>query len=183
MKTPPRRGLAAFTLIEMMTVITIIIILASIVIGSMAYVKDRQAKEKAKIQLGLLAKALEDYKQDNGTYPPTSDGDGSGNSDELFNALYFVGAQDATGAKKIYITELNPTSNKQGWTIGTASASTRITDPWGYEYRYRTATNAGGTANTQTQNPDFDLWSVGKDGETKPESPSDKVNRDDLKNF
>jgi type II secretory pathway pseudopilin PulG len=184
MKTNPRRGRAAFTLIELMAVITIIIILAGLVISGMGFVNDRQAKAKAQVQIGMLSKALDDYKSDNGAYPATEDSlDGKGNSDDLFKALYFDGAQDTTGVKRIYISELDPATNKQGWTTGTASASTTIKDPWGNEYRYRTAINAAGTANTNTQNPDFDLWSVGKDGETDPGSPGDKKNADDIKNF
>ena len=136
------------------------------------------------MQVALLSKALEDYKLDNGVYPATPNStDGKGNSKLLFDALYFKGASDDTGATKIYIGELNPAGSKQGWTSGTASASTQIMDPWGNEYRYRSALNATGTTNTNTQNPDFDLWSVGKDGGTAPGTPSDKRNRDDIKNF
>ena len=69
MKTNPRNGRAAFTLIELMAVITIIIILAGLVVGGMGFVTERQAKEKAKVQIALLSKALEEYKLDMGTYP------------------------------------------------------------------------------------------------------------------
>ena len=79
--------------------------------------------------------------------------------------------------------ELDPANNKVGWTSGKASATTKILDPWNNEYRYRSAVDANGKANTSTQNPDFDLWSVGKDGKTNPSSPTDKSNRDDIKNF
>lgn len=180
MKTPSRRNPAAFTLIELMTVITIIVILASVVVGGMGFVRERQAKEKARVQIGLISKALEDYKHDNGTYPPTSDGDGTANSDEIFKALFFDGSSDTT--KKIYIPELDPVNNKQGWTSGVASATTKITDPWDNEYRYRTAVDATGATNAQTQNPDFDLWSIGKDLKTNTD-PKHKDCRDDIKNF
>lgn len=121
MKAPARRGLAAFTLIELMAVITIIVILAALVVGGMAFVNDRQAKEKARVQVAMLSKALEDYKLDNGVYPATpNSADGKGNSKFLFDALYFKGASDNTGATKIYIGELNPVGSKQGWTSGTA---------------------------------------------------------------
>ena len=184
MKTNARRGLAAFTLIELMAVITIIVILAGLVVGSLGFVNDKQAKDKAKVQIGMISKALEEYKLDNGTYPATAASTtGSGNSQLLFDALYYKGAQDTTGATKIYIGELNPLNTKQGWTSGTASSSTKINDPWGNEYRYRTALNTSGAANSSTQNPDFDLWSCGKDGATTPSTPSDKRNRDDIKNF
>lgn len=184
MKTPTRRHHAAFTLIELMAVITIIILLAGLVVGGMGFVSERQAKEKAKTQIALLSKALEEYKLDNGTYPPTTNSsDGTGFSDDLFRALYLDGAQDATGAKRIYLPELDPASSKQGWTSGTAGTATTILDPWGNPYRYRTALSATGTGNSNTMNPDFDLWSSGKDGGTAPASPTDPKNRDDIKNF
>ena len=187
MKSIQRKHRAAFTLIEMMAVITIIVILAGLVIGGLGFVTERQAKEKAKVQMSLLSKALEEYKLDNGTYPATPDSaNGEGASAILFKALYWDSDNDGQGVpgdadQKIYVPELDPAVGKQGWTTGTASAATKIYDPWGGEYRYRTATNAAGAANTNTQNPDFDLWSVGKDAATNPGTVSDKKNRDDIK--
>jgi general secretion pathway protein G len=184
MKTNPRHGRAAFTLIELMAVITIIVILAGLVVGGMGFVNERQAKEKAKVQMALLSKALEEYKLDNGSYPATGNSaDGSGQSAILFKALYFDGASDATKVKKIYLPELDPVNSKQGWTSGTATAGTTITDPWGNPYRYRTAIGSTGTANSNTQNPDFDLWSCGKDGLTNPSSTTDTKSKDDIRNF
>jgi len=174
-----RRHYAAFSLIELMAVIAIMVILASMVVGGMGFVFERQAKEKARVQIALLTKAIEEYKLDNGSYPATENSvDGSGNTNILFNALYYAGAADATGATKIYLPELNPTTSKQGWTSGTATATTKIMDPWKHEYHYRSAVNSSGTANTNTQNPDFDLWSTGKDGVNDP----GKL-KDDIRNF
>lgn len=194
MKTNPRHGRAAFTLIELMAVITIIVILAGLVVGGMGFVQERQAKEKAKVQLSLIAKALEEYKLDNGTYPPTGNktgafatSAGTTTSSILFDYLYWDSDRDTSGGpgdtdQKIYIPELDPvTSKQQGWTTGTASKTTTIVDPWGNQYCYRTAVDSTGNANTGTQNPDFDLWSMGKDGKTNPDSPTNKDNRDDIK--
>jgi type II secretory pathway pseudopilin PulG len=194
MQPTSRHGHAAFSLIEMMAVITIIILLASLIIGGMGFVTEKQAKAKAQLQMALIAKALEDYKLDNGSYPATDNSaKGEDNSKILFKALYWDSNNDGQGApvgnvagdteQKIYLPELDPSTNKQGWTSGTASLKTKIMDPWGKEYRYRTAFDAQGKANASTQNPDFDLWSVGKDGDTIPATPADKANRDDIKNF
>jgi hypothetical protein len=56
-------------------------------------------------------------------------------------------------------------------------ANLKIIDPWGNNYRYRKGTNA--------QNPDFDLWSMGKDGKTNTATPSTTQtdNKDDIRNF
>jgi prepilin-type N-terminal cleavage/methylation domain-containing protein len=194
MQPTSRHGHAAFSLIEMMAVVTIIVILASLIVGGMGFVTDKQAKSKAQLQMALISKALEDYKLDTGSYPATGNSvKGEDNSKILFKALYWDSDNDGQGAavgnaagdteQKIYLAELDPVTNKQGWTSGTASLKTKIMDPWGKEYRYRTAFDTTGKANTNTQNPDFDLWSVGKDGDTNPATPKDKANRDDIKNF
>lgn len=194
MQNHPRTGRAGFSLIEMMAVVTIIVILASLVVGGTAFVREREAKNRAQVQIGLISKALEEYKVDFGSYPPTQNSPkGEGNSDELFKALYWDSDDDGQGAavgntagdedQKIYLVELDPTNNKQGWTSGTPSATTKITDPWGKEYRYRSALDASGKNNSNTMNPDFDLWTSGKDGETNPATPAQKVNRDDIRNF
>jgi prepilin-type N-terminal cleavage/methylation domain-containing protein len=191
MKTPSRRGRAAFTLIELMAVITIIVILAGIVVGGMGYVNEKQAREKAKIQIALLSKALEEYKLDNGTYPLTSNFADSGTVSTtpiLFKALYWDSDNDGAGPpgdtdQKIYLPELDPVNSKQGWTTAPAGSNTKITDPWGQEYRYRTAFRSGTggvlTPNANAQNPDFDLWSVGKDGS----SANANTQKDDIRNF
>jgi general secretion pathway protein G len=188
MKTSHRHGKTAFTLVELMAVITIIVILAALVVSGMGFAFERQAKEKAKIQMALISKSLEEYKLDNGRYPLTPNtATGGGQSDVLFKALYFdgsapvvAGATAVSDPPKIYLPELNPSTTKQGWTSGVASERTKIKDPWGNEYRYRTAVSVSGK-NDDTQNPDFDLWSTGKDGKTEPGSPKDPKNNDDLK--
>lgn len=222
MKTNPRHGRAAFTLIELMAVITIIVILAGLVVGGMGFVSERQAKEKAKVQTQLLAKAIEEYKLDIGMYPPTSDKNsasapnGTSTSADLYVCLFYegydyaekskggsaptswtktVGGVSVPKATKIYLPELDPTTTKQGWvdTVTGASAkpptSTPIRDPWGNQYCYRSATDASGKSNTNSQNPDFDLWSMGKDGKTNASNPSltspatNNPNKDDIRNF
>lgn len=168
-KRPARRG---FTLIEMLAVITIIVILAGVVVGSMGFVKDKQAHSKAEIQVKLLANALEEYKLATGSYPPSLDPQGKGQTNELYRALYWDGAQEGSNMR-IYLPELDPTSSGQGWTEGTGE-NVIIVDPWGSEYRYRTGDAA--------RNPDYDLWSPGKDGVTNPDVPNHQDNNDDVRN-
>lgn len=198
MKITSRKGMAAFTLIELMAVITIIVILAGLVVGGMGFVTERQDKEKAKVQIALLSKAIEEYKLDMGKYPGSADNtDAAGLiSAELYDRLFFQGYEYAQNpdradtpadpkATKIYLADLDPVSTKQGWVTNTATAGSKptagrvINDPWGKSYRYRKGTSA--------MNPDFDLWSEGKDGKTKigvsgADLKHDDM-RDDIKNF
>lgn len=143
----PAKG---FTLIELLVVITIIVILAALSVTGFNYVTQKQAISQAEIQIKLLENALEDYKLDNGTYPP------AGTSNSLYTVLYYDGASK-TPPGKIYIPQLYPDNNKQGWTNG-KEAAVKINDPWGAEYIYRLGSDP------QAKNPDFDIISVGKDG-------------------
>lgn len=211
MKTNPRPGRSAFTLIELMAVITIIVILAGLVVGGMGFVADRQNKEKARVQLALISKAFEEYKLDIGIYPPTgnitsaSSPKGTNNSAEaIYETLFYEGfeytdksnsgappdkwtktvdGKEITKATRIYLPELDPTTSKQGWVDPvktTPPASVPVRDPWGNQYCYRSARTASGESNEATQNPDFDLWSMGKDGKTNTD-PTHKDCRDDIK--
>jgi prepilin-type N-terminal cleavage/methylation domain-containing protein len=198
MKITQRNGKAAFTLIELMAVITIIVILAGLVVGGMGFVTERQAKEKARVQIALLSKAIEEYKLDMGKYPGSAENTSATGtiSAELYDRLFYQGYEfgETPGrpdtptdpkATKIYLPDLDPTSSKQGWVTAETSASAKpkpaqkILDPWGNEYLYRKGTNA--------VNPDFDLWSKGKDGLTKTGTAAgdmtSKEMRDDIKNF
>jgi prepilin-type N-terminal cleavage/methylation domain-containing protein len=164
-----------FTLAELMVVITIIIILAGIVIGSMGFVNTRQKNNQAEIQIKLLENAIQQYHTDNGDYPGGPDAGGTagtGESNMLFRVLFYDGYQ-ADDNSIIYLSELDPDTDVQKWIDGTGAGAT-IVDPWGAEYRYRRGSGA--------LNPDFDLWSVGSDGETAGDG-KDKKDRDDISNF
>ncbi len=192
MKTTSPRGKAAFTLIEILVVIAIIAVLAAVTVGGTRFVKDKQKRDQATVQIQLLAKTLEEYKLDTGSYPSTTDSpDGLNNSDILFNALYWDSDDDDEGAgkdseegdkdQKIYLSSLDPQTGTQKWTTTPASDKSKIIDPWKNEYRYRSAKDSTGQNNPSTDDPDFDLWSAGPDGESKPSTSSDKSNRDDIK--
>ena len=202
MKTHIRRARPAFTLVEVLVVMTIIAILAGLVVVGMEFAKQRQASEKAKVQIALLSKGIEEYKADMGFYPgDVADTPVEGKvSKQIYQVLFYEGYDyDKQGnpaawekklntgeivpkATKIYIAELDPRNNKMGWVTKlklteTPSDKLEITDPWGNGYRYRKGNDA--------QNPDFDLWSIGKDGKTNATSPAMTIdeNKDDIRNF
>ena len=182
MNPPSSSRHRGFTLVEMLASITIIVILAGLVVAGMDYVKEKQKRSTAEMQIKLLANACEEFKLDFGFYPGRADNspsDGKNMSNELFSDLYWDSNRDGSGplndsVQKIYLSDLDPEHNRQGWIDGKGQAA-RILDPWRNEYRYR----KGSTA----QSPDFDLWSPGKDGKSFPDDPKNKFNRDDIRNF
>src|SRR5438093_12834248 len=82
MKSPPRacRGACvkrltkgryncAFTLIELIVVITVIIILTGLVLSTVGYAQKKGARARAETEIAAMSAACESYKADNGVYP------------------------------------------------------------------------------------------------------------------
>ena len=63
-----------FTLLEMMVVIMIIGLLASLIVPNILGNKDKADQKKAVADITALENALEMYHMDNGTYPDSSEG-------------------------------------------------------------------------------------------------------------
>src|SRR5256884_9830878 len=60
---------AAFTLIELIVVTTVIIILTGLVLSTVGYVQKKGARARAETEIAAMSAACESYKADNGTYP------------------------------------------------------------------------------------------------------------------
>src|SRR6266496_6676030 len=59
----------AFTLIELIVVIAIIIVLAGLILSTMGYVQKKGARARAETEIAAISAACESYKADNGIYP------------------------------------------------------------------------------------------------------------------
>ena len=70
----PRPSPAAFTLIEMLTVMAVIAILASILLSLNGLVQRKAALTRAKGEIAAMSAACESYKSDFGVYPEDSTG-------------------------------------------------------------------------------------------------------------
>lgn len=166
---------------ELLVVVSIMVVLAGLTMGTMGFVSQMQAKKQAEVQLGLLELALEDYYSENGEYPANARTDGSGGTDDIYKALF-----PADEDSKIYLSELDPENDTQGWLSGSGS-NYEILDPWGSPFRYRTnRVLSNGSLRVYAANPGFDIWSCGPDGETATGSsggydPEDEENLDDIR--
>jgi general secretion pathway protein G len=168
----------AFTLIELLTVISIIAILSAISLNVVKGVKERASVGQAKAELAALSQALEMYKLQYGDYPQTG----------MTADTVTVPATSPTSAKVQY-RFFNALAGKYGPTLasitsgkcfvelarfalystaaadmpaptGNTPVSNAFLDPWGqtYIYYYKTV---GGTSWTS---PSYVLFSVGPDG-------------------
>src|SRR6266496_6048175 len=192
MKSPPRacRGVCvkrlsdgfngAFTLIELIVVITIIIILTGLVLSTVGYAQKKGARARAETEIAAMSAACESYKADNGIYPRdnatnqyTDILDARQNFDAtqtvyqnasryLYDALFGATSGSRTpntGARSYFVFKpnmLNPAEQAQNVLF--------IQDPFGNSYGYSTAYQAwveGGSSGPQKgYNPTFDLWST-----------------------
>jgi prepilin-type N-terminal cleavage/methylation domain-containing protein len=155
---------AAFTLIEMITVIAIIVILVSLVLAINGLVQNKAARTRAQNEIQALSSACESYRTDNGGYPqdqtpkssvtsalnavtmfnPTGTGTPTYAASSLFLYKQLTGDVNATGAmdsSKNYAPDFWKPTHLSGirdannkWT-----SIAYIMDPYGNSYGYSTA--------------------------------------------
>ncbi len=69
-RSDPRRTAwvtRAFTIVEVLVVMAIILVLAGLVLGTSSYVHNKGARSRAEAEIAAMSAALENYKADNGT--------------------------------------------------------------------------------------------------------------------
>src|SRR5207244_12451312 len=59
----------AFSLLELLVVISIISILAGLILSTVGYVRKKGSRARAESEIAAMSAALESYKADNGIYP------------------------------------------------------------------------------------------------------------------
>jgi len=59
----------AFTLIEVLIVIAIIVVLTGLILTTIGYVQKKEARARAETEIAAISAACESYKADNGIYP------------------------------------------------------------------------------------------------------------------
>src|SRR5881628_4188885 len=63
----------AFTLIELVVVLGVILILTGLVLSTVGYARKKGARARAETEIAALSAACENYKADNGVYPSNTD--------------------------------------------------------------------------------------------------------------
>jgi type II secretion system protein G len=177
-------GATAFTLLELLIVMTIIAILAGITYATLGYASNKARRSRAEAEIAAISAALENYKADNGEYPtddqttetldPTSKGDPT--AADYQNAslsLYKLISGDADNdsnrapeAKSYFSFKSN-----QLFPEKTTDPVKFIRDPFldktgkACAYGYSTEKAKTGTGG---YNPTFDLWSTAGETAKKP---------------
>lgn len=139
-----------FTIIELITVMIVILILAGLVVGAGARARVKAMQSKTEAMIAAIETAIAMYHVDTGLYP----GRDNQNSTLVSDLTAGTGSGDS-GWQGPYM-EFKERDLSEA----------EVIDPWGEAYYYLTP----GTHNTAS----FDLWSIGPDGED--ETDDDIVN-------
>jgi type II secretory pathway pseudopilin PulG len=183
----------AFTLIELIVVIAIIIVLAGLILSTVGYVQKKGARSRAETEIAAMSAACESYKADNGIYPrgnaadpstgtPPFDTDNEnartdGNPTNYAAAsllLYKVLSGDMNANRQIDAGETGRSyfAFKPTMLLPAPPSTANVTairDPFGNSYGYSTAYQYSPLTG---YNPTFDLWSTG--GTTSAINPPDQ---------
>jgi type II secretory pathway pseudopilin PulG len=196
MRTKSRSDVvAAFTILELLIVISVIIVLAGLILATSSYVQKKGARSRTKAEIAAISAALENYKADNGTYPtdptttetlkPNFDPDGGDPSKFIDAGKFFYKAvsgdsngdpSDGIETKGYFAfkpTMLSP--NPPG-------SNTYIRDPFGNGYGYSTVKAANPTG-TDGYNPTFDLWSTAGENAKQPAETFQQYQQRWIKNW
>jgi prepilin-type N-terminal cleavage/methylation domain-containing protein len=123
---------SAFTLLEMLTVLAIIVILSGIVLGVAGYAQKKSALSRAAGEIAMLGSACESYKSDNGNYPRDVSTTGTSVTDIISPKQHFL-ATDPTYAPSSLFLYKELTGDKVNNTSG-SSTPDGITDDGGQRY-------------------------------------------------
>ena len=158
-------------------VVAIIAVLATITVFGLGFYNRKAAQSKSKIFVASVSQALDDYRSDEGSYPTTGADGGESSSTILYEELF--GDADGDGETDAgltaYLDSLDPSITGKAANVQEDGGTYLLIDGFKNPLRYR----APGEQNPGTE---FDLWSVGFDGETSLSNSTDDT-RDDITNW
>ncbi len=179
----------AFTLLELLVVIVIIGILMGILFTGWGYISQKQATQKAKLELVGLQNAVKEYLADFGQYPNCPEGICTPGETLFMSLAGFHNEQgtlelppysskipihlfhfDLSSFDQIEIPDITHGGGQslQLWLAQTLGKDPAFLDPWGNEYVYEYPLEDGG--------PGYRLFSMGPDGKT-----GDVYTQDDIR--
>jgi type II secretory pathway pseudopilin PulG len=165
MSGSPRKIAGAFTIVEVLVVITIILVLAGLILATSGYAHNKAARSRAEVEIAGMSAALENYKADNGVYPSSAattsldaklDKDSTQTKYQAANLLLYEQLSgdldhNRSAEAKSYFTFKDNQLNPQTGDV------TFIKDPFGNSYGYSTINQIDPS---KGYNPTFDVWST-----------------------
>lgn len=182
MKTIYSRRVRAFSMVELMVVVGIMVILAGILIASLPGIQNRINRGKVEAFMAELEAGLSKYQLDNGIYPqnePSGDRDKSGleGASVLYKHLSgdfdLNGEVDFANNEKIYVQKLDYFTNRESREPRSSviGGDYMVIDSYGNPIRYLCQPpNLPKGTNRETRNPTYDLWSITDADPSDPES-------------
>jgi prepilin-type N-terminal cleavage/methylation domain-containing protein len=177
-----RHRACAFTLIELLIVITVIAVLVGIAFPAYQGIQDRAKKVQAKNDLMQIVTAVNAFYTEYGRYPVLSTIGANGtydgtNNDQLFNVLRGTasqGEQLGLNPRRIAFMNLPVAKDASAPKSGIGQGDGKYYDPWGTPYQVRLDVNYSNWVQTNPpykNAPSWDgvnggalAWSYGKDG-------------------
>lgn len=145
----------AFTLIEMLIVITIIGILAGISVPVVGGVMERARKVKVLSTIKDLQVAIKSYQTEYNKYPSTTTGSDTKALTDAGGGLLpiMLGASgNSLNPREIKFVDFPLAKNNRGGLVGSDTASYELVDEWGQTYRVTMDTNY----DEKVDNPDLE---------------------------
>ncbi len=178
--TLPGTRTRAFTLIELLTVISIIVILAGLTIGIISIAQKKSFQSQAQNQMDLIATALTKYYEKWGEYPPyTETASDTRGGQVLYQALTgdgddLLGGDRASDGKLDEAENrasrdfrlISPDGDNNGLIGQDGESKYTLKDPFDNAWQYRTYDKKNPNA---THNNTYDVWSFGDDKTGKQE--------------
>jgi len=167
---------SGFSLIELMTVVGIMIILAGLLIAALPGIQSAVNRNQVESFIAELESGLSKYELDNGIYPqnPPSGGDRDTAGIEGANVLYkhLSGDWDENGTadiqedensqERVYVEKLTFRENQDSRNPRAESFGGKymVIDSFGNPIRYLAEPPGRPVEEKQTINPTYDLWSI-----------------------
>jgi prepilin-type N-terminal cleavage/methylation domain-containing protein len=162
------RSYNAFTLIELIVVVTIIVILTGLVLSTVGYARKKGARARAETEIAAMSAACESYNADNGVYPRDATTTDTLDARATTNMTNYQAASQYLYGQITGDTDFDgvPDANSKSYMqfkpnmLGKDNTSKVYPrDPFGNSYGYSTIQAATGDT-TKGYNPTFDLWST-----------------------